>query len=429
MIGYINKYLKTLDYTYITCIKKIKSIFSLIFSIHKFRFNFFYMPFFIYKINKKLTIYIYSLYKYILYKYKKIKYTIFNYPKYYKNFNFYNHIKDTIKNDIHFILDYYWNIINIDLWKNNILFYILLLWFYSILLISNMLLYFLIIKFIFYSLKYILNYMFICLDYIFYTYLNFTRMPKFIFGIPYIIIIINSYRFYYILFHILPSLLVFDTWLYIIYNLKIIFIIIINRFLDILEYSIISFSKSFFFFFIKKLLYHIYYYLTEKDALKKFLIHNIINIKIYYKNKIKYKFFLFLNTKIICYFFFTCNNFKDKKNLHKRFIEFKTYIKYIYPYISFSFNFYVKFLIYKLNIFNIQFKYIHDIFILYMIFKYNKNNLNFNIIFIIKYHLINTILKYKAILYNMILYFYNIIFLSFWHYILIIIKYQTFTKK
>lgn len=427
MIGYINKYLKNLDYTYITCIKKIKSILSVIFSIHKYRFNFFYMPFFIYKINKKMTIYIYSLYKSILYKYKKINYTIFNYPKYYKNFNFYNYIKDTIIKDVHYIFNYYYNIINIDLWKNNIFFYIIILWFYSILLISNMLLNFLIIKFIFYSLKYILNYMFICLDYIFYTYLNFTRMPKFLFGIPYIIIIMNSYRCYYILFHILPSLIFFDTWLNIIYNLKIIFIIIINRFLDILEYSIIAFSKSFFFFFIKKSLYHIYYYLTEKDALKNFLIHKINNIKIYYINKIKYKFFWFLNTKFVCYFFYTFYNFKDKKNLHKRFIEFKTYIKYIYPYISFSIKFYVIFLMYKIKIFNIKIKYIYDIFILYIIFN-NKNNINFNIIFIIKYYIKNTILKYKSILYNIILYFYNIVFLSFWHYNLIIIKYQTFTR-
>jgi hypothetical protein len=113
MIGYINKYLKNLDYKYIKCIKKIKDISHVIFSIHHYIFNFFNMPFFIFKLNKNIAIFFYRFYEFFIFKYKKIRYTIFDYPKYYKNFKFYKHIKDIIKNDVHIIFDYYFNLFNI----------------------------------------------------------------------------------------------------------------------------------------------------------------------------------------------------------------------------------------------------------------------------------------------------------------------------
>lgn len=417
MIKYINKYLKNLDYKYIKSIKIIKSVFNVIYIIQKYKFNFFDMPFYIYKINKKIQIFIYDkLYKSIMYKYKKIKYTIFIYPKFFNNFNFIKYINDIIINDYYNIVDYYLNIFNIYKWRFNIFLLIFILWFYSILLISNMLLNFIIIKFIFYTLKYVLKYIFIYLDYIFYTYLNFTRMPKFLFGIPYLIIIKNMYRCYNIIFNILPSLIFIEQWINICYNLKMMFIKKINHLLDIIEYSIVAFSKSYLFLWIKKSWYHIKYYLTEEHVLKKYILYIINNIKIYYIYNIKYNLYIYLNPKIIYYIIYTYNNFKDKKNRKKRFIDFKKYIKLLYPYIMFKLNIYIKHYIFNLNIIHIKLIYI------FINIIYNINLLKFYLKYIIKYNIKNIILIYKNIIYIKILYFYNILFLSFWHYYSIIIK-------
>ncbi len=83
-----------------------------------------------------------------------------------------------------------------------------ILFFYSILLISNNFYIFLFIKIVFYILKYIFKYLFLSLDYLIYTYKNFSRMPTIIWGIPYYIIIkLMLFNIYKIIFEIFPLLI------------------------------------------------------------------------------------------------------------------------------------------------------------------------------------------------------------------------------
>jgi hypothetical protein len=116
MIDIINKYLKNLDYKYINFIKESKSLFNeafLVFVIY--RIIKVYLPYFLYKIIRKIEVYLYkNIYIYLLRKYRNVTYTIFLYPKHYKNFKFIQFINKNIHNDYNNIIHYYLNIFNID---------------------------------------------------------------------------------------------------------------------------------------------------------------------------------------------------------------------------------------------------------------------------------------------------------------------------
>lgn len=109
MIKSILKYFKDLDHKYIYFIKETKSLLNEAFLVfYVYRLIKLYLPYSLYKINKKIELYIYkNIYLIIYKKYKKINYNIFNYPKHFNNFNFFDYIKKNIKNDFDIILDYY----------------------------------------------------------------------------------------------------------------------------------------------------------------------------------------------------------------------------------------------------------------------------------------------------------------------------------
>ena len=417
MINNILKYLKYLDYKYINFIKEIKFLFNEAFLVfYVYRIIKMYLPYFLYKINRKIEIIIYQNIYLILYKkYKKINYTIFNYPKHFNNFNFFDYIKKNMKNDFDNIFDYYSNIFNIYKWKYNIFLFIILIWFYSILLISNNLLYFFMLKFIFYSLKYFLKYFIIIIDYILYTYLNFTRMPKIFVGLPYMIIMKTIYSFYHFIFYILPLLIFINYWWTIYYDFKSIVVKKINCILDIIEFVFFAISRSYIIFILKKWLYYIKYYLTEEDKLSELIDIKKNKIKIYYKYIIKYNTFLFINFRIIYYILYIIKYFIKIKDIFKRTKELYIYLLYMYPYIYFHVKFKLINLLYIYNLYrlHIDYKFINLKYIFEnkkdSLYLYNKYTIYYNIIiFLLK--ILNNININIILIYNI-----NLILFSYFN--------------
>lgn len=359
---------------------------------------------------------IYTFYKkvfiYFFHKYSKIQYTIFNYPKHYNNFNLSGYIKKNIWNDYYAIIDYFSNIFNLSKWKRHILLLILLLWFYSILLISNNLLYFIFIKFLFYSGKYFFKYLFIFFDFLFYTYLNFTRIPKFFLGLPYLFFIKNLYKLYYLVFYILPLLVYTNYWWDLYTDSRFLLIKKIHSLLDLIEWLIITISKSYFIRSLKKFIYYIKYYILEKDKFRELIDRKQFQLYYFYNFYIIYNFYRYANLKYFLYIKYILKNFLGKEKTSKRIKELYVYIQYIYPYIYFNYYIISVFYFYFINLYYIK-----------AIFMYKKILMLFN------YYLYKIYYKYyyfyflKSIIYKSFYFLFlfiiniiNIIFISYLYY-------------
>lgn len=378
MINKIYIYIRHFDQIYISFIKEIKSLFYEAFLIfYIYRIIKIYLPFSLYKFNRKIENYVYqNIFLYLYKKYILIKYTIFNYPKHYNNFILLKILKKNIINDFNNIFEYYFNILNVYKWKLNIFSFVIIIWFYSILLISNILLNFLVFKFIFYSLKYFFKYIFIIVDYIFYTYLNFTRMPKIVIGLPYFIVIRGFYLIYYFIFYVLPLLIFIKYWWTIYYDFKNLIIKKINRFLDILELFFLLISKSYIVFLIKRVLFYLKYYLTEENKFSELIDRKKNKFKILYKHNILYNVYNLMGYfKIFYFFIYLLKYFIKNKFIFERIKELNTFFIYLYPYLLFYKNINVINILYFIKYYSIDlyYRYIKYIYI----FIYIKNSIYF----------------------------------------------------
>lgn len=411
MIDIINQFLKNLDYKYINFIRKIKFVFNEKFFIfYMYRILKPYLPYIISRLNRKIEIFIHTkIYIYFFNKYLKIKYTIFNYPKHYNNFKFLEYIKKTIKNDYIDIIDYYFNIFNLSKWRYNILMLIILLWFYSLLLLSNNLLYFIIIKLSFYTVKYILKYIFIIIDYFFYTYLHFTRMPKFFVGFLYILLIKNLYRLYYIIFNILPLLVYVGYWWTLIENFRDLIIRKINKFLDIIEFCIVRIAKSYLFVLIKQGFSYLKYYLLEEDKLKELVERKKVAFKNFYQIYIIHNIISYINLRYFYYIKFISKNFFNRKNMAERITDIRIYTKYIYPYIDFNVKVKLMSISYFFRLYYIKFEYKYK----RLVILFDKKFLELYWKYFVIYNFKNILLRYTYNLYVYYIYIYNIIIISY----------------
>lgn len=407
VIDNINKYLRNLDSTYKTILKKFRFLFYKIYCgmlhiQHKIEIS---LPFLFYKIYKKIRNFFFNiLFRPIRSIFRNIKYTIFYYTKFYKNYKWKEYIRADVLKDSQIIIDYYLNIFSISKWKNHKFLFIWLVFFYSILLLSNNLLYFLGIKFLFYLSKYIIKYLFIFIDFFFYTYLHFTRMPKFLVGIPYVIIVKNMYRLYDIIFNILPLLIYVSYWLHILYKIQDLWIWTIHRLLDVVEYCIISFAKSRTLYLLKRLWIYTHFYLTEEGLWEKLRGYLIKNWKYFIKYYIKY-------IILFCYYTYIKMPLKYLKKYFMRKIYVKLRIREVYAYLRKSVFCLITFIRFYIKSYFLNITYIFYIWKINSYYRYKDLLILFygDALYWYKYLNYYKIMKYmsKYYIYKFLIYIYN----------------------
>jgi hypothetical protein len=390
MIDVINKFFRYLDSQYKNLYNYLQHYIIMIYKNNVYA-NISPRVYKIYKYIKKI---LYKLCTYPIRKLRTIKYTLYKYPRYYKNFKFIEYIIYKVIKDYNIIIDYYLDIFSYKKWKNHVFLLIFLIWFYSLLLISNNLIYFLSIKFIFYSLKYILKYIFICIDYLAYTYLNFTRLPKFMFGMPYLIIFKNLYRLYILIFDIMPSIIFISFWYDLYFKIRYWCNRKIHRLIDILEYCIIAFGKSRFFYYTKRAFFYINFYLTQEGEMNRLIEKNVNKIQVFYWLYIRYscKYYIYYSN-ILLYMRYLYKYFIKATDKSSKFFEFRMYIlksKHIFIKL---YPFYKRYIYYKILYLFIK---------LHLYYTYNDFSINENwlyIYYMFYYNLYSDIIK----LYNIFL--------------------------
>jgi hypothetical protein len=175
-------------------------------------------------------------------------YKIFIFYPDYPIINSYYFFLNFFKKDLKQIVNYYSNLLSWNKWKNDKLLLILIIIFYIFLLLINKFHLFLLFKVIFYITKYILKYIFIFIDFFFYSilYRLYLALTKYnikniyiilkIFKIIYSLTFKLFYWFYYLIFNILPLIIHHEDLYYFYINIKNKIIDWIHLILDFLEW-------------------------------------------------------------------------------------------------------------------------------------------------------------------------------------------------
>lgn len=196
-----------------------------------------------------------------------------------------------LKNDFIIIKNYYRDLFSLKKFnKNKILFLVILPIFYSILIINNFFFYFCMLKTIFYTLKYLLKYLYLFFDFIYIIYIPKNKYIKFFFNLIYKLLFKSSYNLYLLIFYILPQIFFIDFWLKLIILLKKNLYFKIHFFLDFIE----GIPSS-------KIIRYIYFLGRNINDKKNNAYKNYFRkeARIYYYNNIKFIIILLLNFLIL----------------------------------------------------------------------------------------------------------------------------------